>query len=98
MYNEGGRPGRPGPKPQLSSKGGNTIVKPARTLFLVVTLFLISMTANAQSSSTPLRGTPIGVGDVAPDFTLEDQDGRKINLSDARGKSPVVLVFYRGYW
>jgi peroxiredoxin len=38
------------------------------------------------------------VGDAAPDFTLEDQNGKKITLSDARGKNPVVLVFYRGYW
>jgi cytochrome oxidase Cu insertion factor (SCO1/SenC/PrrC family) len=73
-------------------------MKTARTLFLVVTLLLVSMTANAQASSTPLRSTPIGVGDLAPDFTLEDQEGHKITLSDARVKSPVILVFYRGYW
>jgi peroxiredoxin len=45
-----------------------------------------------------MRSTPIGIGDVAPDFTLEDQNKSKVTLSDARGKSPVVLVFYRGYW
>ena len=37
-------------------------------------------------------------GDVAPDFTLEDQDGRGVSLSDYRNKKTVVLVFYRGYW
>ena len=41
---------------------------------------------------------PGAVGEVAPDFTLEDHNGQKVALSDARGKSPVVLVFYRGYW
>jgi peroxiredoxin len=35
---------------------------------------------------------------VAPDFTLSDERGRKVTLSEARGKAPVVLVFYRGYW
>jgi cytochrome oxidase Cu insertion factor (SCO1/SenC/PrrC family) len=40
----------------------------------------------------------IKVGDVAPDFTLEDADGKQITLSDYRGKKSVVLVFYRGYW
>jgi peroxiredoxin len=40
----------------------------------------------------------VAVGDPAPDFTLEDQNGNKVTLSDSRGKSPVVLVFYRGYW
>ena len=37
-------------------------------------------------------------GDAAPDFTLEDQDGKPVSLSDYRGKKSVVLVFYRGYW
>ena len=44
------------------------------------------------------RATPISVGEVAPDFTLVDQDSNRVTLSEARGKSPVVLVFYRGYW
>lgn len=50
------------------------------------------------AAATPARTSPVGVGDVAPDFTLEDQDGHKVTLSQARGKAPVVLVFYRGYW
>jgi cytochrome oxidase Cu insertion factor (SCO1/SenC/PrrC family) len=33
----------------------------------------------------------------APDFTLNDQDGKPLALSSLRG-SPVVLIFYRGYW
>jgi peroxiredoxin len=44
------------------------------------------------------RNTPVAVGEIAPDFTLEDQSHQKVSLSDARGKSPVVFVFYRGYW
>jgi peroxiredoxin Q/BCP len=32
-------------------------------------------------------------GDVAPDFTLPDQDGRSVRLSDLRGRT-VVLYFY----
>lgn len=35
----------------------------------------------------------IGVGDVAPDFTLPDQDGASVRLSDQRGRV-VVLYFY----
>jgi peroxiredoxin len=38
------------------------------------------------------------VGEQAPDFTLTDQAGQKRSLSAERGKRPVVLVFYRGYW
>jgi cytochrome oxidase Cu insertion factor (SCO1/SenC/PrrC family) len=40
----------------------------------------------------------IKVGQPAPDFTLEDMDGKNVTLSDFRGKKSVVLVFYRGYW
>lgn len=32
-------------------------------------------------------------GDVAPDFTLPDQDGRDVTLSDLRG-TPVLVYFY----
>jgi hypothetical protein len=38
------------------------------------------------------------VGQPAPDFTLPDSTGRPASLADYRGKKPVVLVFYRGYW
>jgi peroxiredoxin len=37
----------------------------------------------------------IAVGDSAPDFTLLDQDGEKVSLSDYRGRK-VLLVFYPG--
>lgn len=63
-----------------------------------IVLLSVSMAANSQSPASAIRSTPIGVGDVAPDFTLEDQSKSRVTLSDARGKSPVVLVFYRGYW
>ena len=37
------------------------------------------------------------VGQEAPDFTLRDQDGKKITLSELRGQT-VVLVFYPLDW
>jgi peroxiredoxin len=36
----------------------------------------------------------VAVGDVAPDFELNDQHGKAVKLSDFRGKAPVVLMFY----
>jgi peroxiredoxin Q/BCP len=36
----------------------------------------------------------VRVGEKAPDFTLEDQDGKPVSLSDYRGRSNVVLFFY----
>jgi peroxiredoxin len=37
----------------------------------------------------------IAVGDAAPDFTLRNQDGEEVSLSDYRGRK-VMLVFYPG--
>jgi peroxiredoxin len=34
------------------------------------------------------------IGDQAPNFTLQNQNGEDVSLSDFRGKKPVVLVFY----
>lgn len=36
----------------------------------------------------------IKAGDKAPDFELKDNHGRTVRLSDFRGRSKVVLVFY----
>ncbi len=34
------------------------------------------------------------VGQIAPDFTLKDQAGNDVSLSDYRGMQPVVIVFF----
>lgn len=34
------------------------------------------------------------IGDQAPNFTLQNQNGEDVSLSDFHGKKPVVLVFY----
>ena len=36
----------------------------------------------------------VEIGDEAPDFELEDQDRRRVRLSDFRGRKNVVVVFY----
>ena len=51
---------------------------------------------NAGLKSTDLER--VKTGDKAPDFTLENMDGKRISLSDFHGKKNVVLVFYRGHW
>ena len=40
----------------------------------------------------------IKVGDVAPDFTLKDQDQNEVSLSSLKGKKNVVLAFYPLDW
>jgi cytochrome oxidase Cu insertion factor (SCO1/SenC/PrrC family) len=40
----------------------------------------------------------VTVGNPAPNFTLEDENGKPVTLSQFRGKRCVILVFYRGHW
>ncbi len=76
---------------------------------LAVTIFGLACASGSHegvAQSTPptpaanaaVRQSPVKAGDAAPDFTLQDQNGSKVTLSAARGQTPVVLVFYRGYW
>ena len=36
----------------------------------------------------------VEVGSKAPEFTLKNQDGQEVSLSDFRGRQAVLLVFY----
>ena len=56
-------------------------------------LFLLG----TATSGLPDQRLAVAVGDMAPDFTATDFDGKKFRLSALRG-SPVLLKFYRGYW
>jgi cytochrome oxidase Cu insertion factor (SCO1/SenC/PrrC family) len=52
-------------------------------------------TNNANSSQQAnAPQTHLKVGDMAPDFTLNDTNGTPVKLSDFRGKKNVVLAFY----
>lgn len=44
--------------------------------------------------AVPPTQRPLSVGDLAPDFELEDQHGQSVALSSYRGRSAVLLVFY----
>jgi hypothetical protein len=53
---------------------------------------------NFVAARVPDTPTALRVGERPPDFTLADASGQPVSLADYRGKKPVVLVFYRGYW
>jgi cytochrome oxidase Cu insertion factor (SCO1/SenC/PrrC family) len=63
--------------------------------FLIAFLLgsILSVAAFAQSAPAPPPMT-LKVGDMAPDFTLPDTTGKKVTLSDFRGKNNVVLAFF----
>ena len=70
-------------------------------------LSLGGMTRAQQSPLTPpvlpkateaAKSTTLKLGDKAPDFALPNGDGKLVVLSEYTQRSPVVLVFYRGYW
>ena len=75
-----------------------------RVIALAFAALLLGAAASAQPG--PIDGADLAptdlnrvkIGQAAPDFTLQDSDGKAFTLSDFRGKKTVVLVFYRGYW
>jgi hypothetical protein len=40
----------------------------------------------------------LSVGERAPEFTLPNQRGVMVRLSDRLSRGPVILNFYRGVW
>ena len=69
-----------------------------RKIFLTA-VFLLLLAAAVVASKMILPKPQSSFADLqpAPDFTLNDQDGKPFTFSSLRG-SRVVLVFYRGYW
>ena len=62
---------------------------------IFATVFCLLVLAFATFAQTPKAPeTKLKVGDDAPDFTLSDNSGNKVKLSDFRGKKNVILAFY----
>ena len=75
---------------------------------LAFTILFAATLANAQQSplappvlpkpTATAKSTTLKLGDKAPDFGLPNGDGKLVILSEYTQRSPVVLVFYRGFW
>jgi hypothetical protein len=70
----------------------------ATALALTVLLFGGGLFFHFVATRVPTTPTALVIGQPAPDFTLPDATGRPVRLADYRGRKPVVLVLYRGYW
>ena len=60
-------------------------------LVLAASFLPASRAADKPDETPPPK---VKVGDMAPDFTLQDQNGNKVSLHDFKGKKNVALAFY----
>ncbi len=63
---------------------------------IIISLFLLFVSAGAISAQAIPKPpqTNLKVGDAAPEFVLNDTEGKAVKLSDFKGKKSVVLAFY----
>ncbi len=66
----------------------------ALILLAALVVFALALDLGAQQPRPAIAKTHLKVGDVAPDFTLQDQNRRPVKLNDFRGKKNVILAFY----
>jgi cytochrome oxidase Cu insertion factor (SCO1/SenC/PrrC family) len=76
---------------QLS--GGYPMIRRALAVGLAALLAVVIPAAWAQQAPANQTST-LKAGDTAPDFSLADQNGNTVRLSDFRGKQNVVLAFF----
>jgi cytochrome oxidase Cu insertion factor (SCO1/SenC/PrrC family) len=67
-----------------------TVLAPA----LLLALVLATSGAPAQTKKEGPPEPKIKVGEMAPDFTLKDTNGKEVSLHDFKGKKNVLLAFY----
>ena len=78
-------------QPRDFFRKGVAMKKTMLTLLAATTLLSVSYAADNPAETPPPK---IKVGDVAPDFTLQDQNGNKVSLHEFKGKKNVALAFY----
>jgi len=61
---------------------------------LVAFIALVSLAQAQQATQATLPVPSVKVGEMAPDFTLKDQNGKQVSLQEFRGKQNVALAFY----
>jgi peroxiredoxin len=64
-----------------------------KSIALLLFMFVTALSSQAQN---PLQG--LRAGDIAPSFTLNNQNGESVSLDKLLEKGPVVLTWYRGGW
>ena len=67
---------------------------------IIILTLLLPILAFAQTKvdSISYDQVAVSVGDMAPNFSAEDESGTIRKLSELRGEKNLILIFYRGYW
>jgi hypothetical protein len=71
------------------------------SIFAAISLFLVAFFAYEifyVLRQVPLSAQAPRVGEKAPAFTLPDENGKQIALTDLLSPNGTVLIFYRGHW
>ena len=67
-------------------------------IFLVLFSFLSVTKTSAQIPDKAENISPLLIGETLPKATLQNAEGKNVDLSEVLKKKPTVLVFYRGGW
>lgn len=74
-----------------------TIFRRTVSMTFLVLACSAAVVATAAEGQDPAQSKIPAIGDKAPDFTLQDLDGKEVTLSKLNVDSAVVLVVLRGY-
>jgi hypothetical protein len=79
---------------------GRRIVASAVTIVGIAIFAAFAWVIFAATRHLPISTAAPRVGQVAPQFTLSQPNGKPTSLAEILQRSPkgVMLVFYRGYW
>ncbi|MDD9879576.1 MAG: redoxin domain-containing protein [Candidatus Marinimicrobia bacterium] len=68
-----------------------------RIIILTLALPILAF-AQTKVDTISYDQVAVSVGDMAPNFSAEDESGTIRKLSELRGEKNLILIFYRGYW
>ena len=54
--------------------------------------------ATAELKASGIEGRALKVGDLAPSFSLFNQDHVQVGSADLLRRGPLVVSFFRGHW
>ncbi|MFC0227013.1 peroxiredoxin-like family protein [Serratia aquatilis] len=54
--------------------------------------------ANEELIASGAEKAALSVGDIAPDFVLQDTQGNRVSSEQLLAEGPLIVSFYRGWW